>query len=651
MKKPEKKHPIESVPPEQIGRGIAIIAKNGKVAVFEGILQRFDTLEEIRMIRKEIGKAVIFLIPFNQIQERGTEYEAHGTEPIIALLVNDEKEGNVADYQRFRRGMNYLVQLKAKGLEETETNRAELLLQCPPEHLNLKIPGGIQPSMSDEEFMEMVEAGKAEIRAGNVSQVVLSRKFTGQLEGPLPNNREYIDPQAIFANIVEQRGQYMSFFIQFEGRTIMAASPERHLEIRDGKVIMNPIAGTMKKGDFATFEKRLHEFLADPKETDELAQVLDEELKMMAVNCPRGGRVQGPYLRETGAVIHTEYLLEGESGIEPVAALRNTLHAPTLVGSPLASASRIIKAQETESRGYYGGEFGVIDSDGSMDSAIAIRMLDLEHDGHFTVQAGAGIVKDSDPAKEAEETRLKAAGMLSMLSDDRPKDESYLDRVDMDLIQRILAGRNKHLSKFHLESQEGVKADVEELKGKKILIINNEDNFAHMLGHMVSHMGATVEVIDTFDYNPPIHLDADLVILGPGPGDINESEDARMDELHAITETLDHVSTPILGICLGHQALAKYNRMDVVRQDEPTQGMQKEVTLFGEKQKVGFYNSFAVRGGADGVESDLDEKGNVIAMRSEKMEGFQFHPESVMSENGYEILRDALVRLIGKSNS
>ena len=106
-------------------------------------------------------------------------------------------------------------------------------------------------------------------------------------------------------------------FLFSDGREniFLSATPEKHLSVTGTRVEMNPIAGTLRKMDPADtriFHDRLSDFLNDPKESRELAQVLDEELKMMERICEGGGEITGPFLRQNGAVIHTEYLLSGE---------------------------------------------------------------------------------------------------------------------------------------------------------------------------------------------------------------------------------------------------------------------------------------------------------------------------------------------------
>jgi 2-amino-4-deoxychorismate synthase len=165
-----------------------------------------------------------------------------------------------------------------------------------------------------------------------------------------------------------------------------------------------------------------------------------------------------------------------------------------------------------------------------------------------------------------------------------------------------------------------------------------------MLGHMAAKMGCEVTVVDTFDFDPANH-NSDIVILGPGPGNINNEKDERMKKLLSHVDTLRRQNCPVLGICLGHQALAKQRGMSVVKRDFPTQGMQREIELYGKKERVGFYNSYVVKGDDPAVELSRDGEGVVTAMRRGNMIGYQFHPESVMSQHGYELLKKALCEL------
>lgn len=590
--------------------GRLLLEKDGLISAYSGNIHRLRTLEELESLSQESSRKLAFALPFNLIRDRGDIFEAKGDEPIIAIEVLDE-------------------------VSYTRESIEELLAQS-----DLEIEGEISPSVPDGLYQEQVRAAQERIKNGDICQVIISRRFEGRFKDYSPDQLE-----EIYKRLLSQRGQYMTILMDAVETALVGASPERHLEIRDGKVVMNPIAGTLPKGNPEDFEERLMAFLEDRKEINELYQVLDEELKMMAKVCPKGGKIMGPQLRETGAVIHTEYLLEGENGIRPINALRETLYAPTLVGGPLPSASRVINQTEADSRRYYGGIIGVLEDEKTLDSAITIRVAEVRKDGQFAVQAGAGIVRDSDPEKEMAETIAKAGGALKAITGNVHQTERrFLEEVDQDFLRQALERRNEFLSHFHLDKQSELPV-IPELQGKKVVIVNNEDNFAYMLGHMAERMGCKVSVLDTFEFDPD-DCPADIVILGPGPGDINDEKDERMKTLLSHVGILRKRNCPTMGVCLGHQAIAKQDGMAVKKQEVPTQGMQREVDVFGKPEKVAFYNSFSVQGDNPAFEFSRDEKGNVTAMRTKGMVGYQFHPESVMSQNGYILLKEALSGLI-----
>ncbi len=609
----------------------AILEKDGEIASYSGKVHELQSLNELEALRQqEKDSEIVFVNPFNSIRERG--FEAQGEEPILALVAQSE------DIVRITRD-ELLALLKEVGIELEALDSSGKT---------------IVPSINDDDFAQSVANLKTtEIDKGNASQVILSRVFQGKFKDMSPEI-----PKEIFRRLLQSTGQYMTFlFANQESEKaedhqyFVGASPERHLEIYNEYAIMNPIAGTMKKGERAQFEEQLHEFLQDGKEVHELFQVLDEEMKMMAAICPKGGKIEGPFLRETGGVIHTEYLLTGirEEGLESLNALRQTLHAPTLVGGPLESAARSIATHEESSRRYYGGEIGVLKSTGDMDTSIMIRSAEISGSGDVRIQAGAGIVRDSNPEKETLETSAKASGMLAAIEGKSVPTEMLTAEVQ-EKVNSLLSQRNEHLSSFYFENQGDLKP-IESLRGKKVSIVNNEDNFAHLLGHMAGHMGCEVQVVDTFAYDPD-QDDADIVILGPGPGDVNDTENMRMQKLQEITKNLRSEKRPVLGICLGHQVLCQHAGMDIVQQDEPSQGIQTSISIFGKDECVGFYNSFSATAESLPPEASCsvqtDEKGQVITLAGEGMMGTQFHPESVMSENGYVLLAEMLSQLTEK---
>ena len=424
----------------------------------------------------------------------------------------------------------------------------------------------------------------------------------------------------------------------------VSLTPEQHLQVGDEEVTMNPIAGTLRKGDKDTLKERLIEFLRTKKEQNELFQVLDEELKMMESICMDGWRIEWPFLRQNGAVIHTEYTLIGKKNpeIDPLDALRETLHAPTLVGWPIESAARLIKKYETRSRGYYGGEIGILTPDNHLDTAILIRMAHFEPDGTVTIQAGAGITKNSSPLDEAHEVRAKTGGMQAALLWKTQIPPDIQDILEDEEIITTLQSRNKNLSKFHFLDQSNLEEN-DILKDKTATIIDNEDNFSQMLARMMTRMGMRVEVVSTADFDPTINT-SDIVLVWPGPGDINDMTDIKIKTLMWHTRTLMESGRNILWICLGHQAIARTMGVPVERMITPTQWEQIEIDVHGIPEKLWFYNSFCPVD--EGFDDFIYTRQYLPIIRSGNISWFQFHPESVMSQHGYEILEDELVRII-----
>ncbi|MFA5040813.1 MAG: chorismate-binding protein [Bdellovibrionales bacterium] len=609
-------------------RPFALIEKNGRVQCVQGAVHTLDKIEDIHALARKSGRDVAFALPYRVIRERG--FEARGDEPILAM--------------------------------EIETS-----LSLPAEKLAGELPenqidwdGEITASLSDSEYASLVhDFQKNEIERGNASQTTLARSFSGQIEA-----FDVSVALSVYRKILRQRGQYMAVLFanihpadKSRSQFIVGATPERHLEVRGNETIMVPIAGTLRKEGRDTFDKRLDAFLADPKEINELFQVVDEEMKIMGVICPDGGDIEGPFLREIGAVVHTEYRLVGRRGRDTMAALRRTLHAPTVVGSPMESAARIIHKYETQSRRYYAGEIGIYSNprteapNGDLDCAILIRCAEIDGNGKFRVQAGGGLVRDSDPDNEAKESRAKAMGLLGFLTGAAQLQETYLTESLCQKVEPVLRARNEKLSAFWMNRQDPHAEGAPSLDKLKITILNNEDDFAHMVGHILRTMRAEISVVDSLAFNPAAD-DSDIIILGPGPGDPTDMSHPRMKRLQDIIGDMDARRKPMLGICLGHQALAVYKKIDVERQLHSTQGMQRIVELMGEKYRLGFYNSFSpvfnenAKARKD-INFDTDETGRIIAMEGGRFMGFQFHPESIMSEDGAKLLYRALKHLRG----
>ncbi len=594
----------------------AVFEKNGIVTVCQGPVHELKALIDIHALSKTANTDVAFVLPYRAIRERG--FEANGNEPVLALEMQTVLTLPVAEM-------------------------ISLLPEVP-----IAVAGEVVPSLSDADFSALVKKLQdTEIEGGNASQIVLSRRFEGKIAG-----FEVATVLSIYRRLLQRKGQYMTVLFATGSQFIIGATPERHIEIRGNETIMIPIAGTLRKEDRASFTDRLHAFISDAKEINELFQVMDEEMKMMSLVCPSGGSIRGPLLREIGAVIHTEYELVGTRGTDSIAALRHVLHAPTVLGSPMESAARIISKYEPESRRYYSGEVGIYrqprtdEPNGDLDTAILIRCAEIFADGRFAVQAGGGIVRDSDPANEARESRAKAMGILGVITGATADHGIYLTPELRAAIAEKLESRNRHIAEFWMARQDGKAMARYNCGGLRLTILNNEDDFAFMIGHLLRHMGGVVEVVDSLTYDPAAET-ADLVILGPGPGDPTDMTHPRMKKLQTSIAALRQRGKPLLGICLGHQALAFSLGLPVTRQARSTQGLQREVKVFGEVHRLGFYNSFSPVLPEKGtlnpaLKLDCDEDGRVIALQGDGLIGFQFHPESVMSESGYRLLYKAI---------
>jgi phenazine biosynthesis protein phzE len=592
----------------------AIIEKDGAITRYDGTLVKFRSLAWLQEFYKQQTSDIIFLTPFCTIRERW--FMAHGQEPILAIQIS------------------HATSLTREQIDATLSDK-EITFDTP-----------IAPIQDDETFAAKVrEIQEHEIGWGNICQMILSQPYIGKIR-----DFSQRDVESAFRNALQQRGQYMTVLIDDgEGNSFVSLTPEQHLEVTDSTVTMNPIAGTLKKWEtLEGFRSNLLNFLEDIKEKNELFQVLDEELKMMEAICEDGGRIEWPFLRQNGAVIHTEYKLIGKRNpdIEPLDALRETLHAPTLVGWPIESAARLIERYEDRSRRYYGGEVGILTADGHLDTAIMIRSAHFQADGTVTIQAGAGVTKKSKPMDEAREVALKTWGMRSALTggSKMPLDvQSILDEPE---IIAKLQERNKHLSKFHFVEQSNQES-CEQLKWKTATIIDNEDNFTRMIARMMTTMGMIIDIVKTAGFDPTTNT-SDIVVIWPGPGDINDMGDVKIRTLAKHTEELIKQKRNLLGICLGHQVIAKKMWLSVQRMIEPKQWQQWEVYINKTSERVGFYNSFVP---IFHKNSGYMDAGNnhypLQVIQKNNISGFQFHPESVMSQNGYEILRDELIRILG----
>ncbi|WP_030671341.1 anthranilate synthase family protein [Streptomyces cellulosae] len=565
------------------------------------------------------------LVPFRQIRERGFDVRDDGTP--LAVLTPEE---------------THALSLR------------DALAQLPAHDVRVR-DGGFD--VDDEEYAEIVgRVLREEIGRGEGANFVIRRTYEGRVPG-----FSRADALALFRRLLEgERGAYWTFVVHTGDRTLVGASPEVHVRMSGGTVVMNPISGTYRYPAEGPTPEHLLGFLADGKEIEELSMVVDEELKMMCTVGDMGGVVVGPRLKEMAHLAHTEYELRGRSSLDVREVLKETMFAATVTGSPVQNACRVIERHEAGGRGYYAGALALIgrDSGGAqtLDSPILIRTADIDADGRLRVPVGATLVRGSDPAGEVAETHAKAAGVLAALGvrPARPRAESVRPRLaDDPRVRAALDGRRASLAPFWLRMQER----SDELTGHA-LVVDGEDTFTAMLAHVLRSSGLTVTVRRYDDPGLPdaVRAHEGPVVLGPGPGDPSDTADPKMRLLRALTaEVIRDNRHGVLGVCLGHELLAAELGLEIVRKEVPYQGAQTEIDLFGRSETVGFYNSFVARcddeAGAElaahGVEVSRSGSGEVHALRGGGFAGVQFHPESVLTLNGAVIVRDLVGRLRG----
>ena len=526
------------------------------------------------------------------------------------------------------------------------------LLNAPPSR-PIILEAGIQYTETTEEYADIINRVlRDEIGNGEGANFVIPRTARGKI-----CDFSISSALNIFRSLVaNDYGTYWKFLLYDGDRVFVGSTPERHLSVDSGRVRMNPISGTFRKdahsGNRTRLKRDLLAFINDSKEINELFMVVDEELKMMARMCEKGGTIIGPLLKEMSRLIHSEYLLSGWSDKDILTLFRDSMFAATVVGSPVENACNIIKKYTTRARRYYGSALLLIGRDEAgndfLHSPITIRTAEIEADGSLCLSVGATLVKDSLPDEEVRETEAKAAALLDSIlkSDVTSGHPPLLPRLanDDDIVENLLQ-RNEHLSHFWFFRQVGLKLQANANQRLRLTLIHNDDDFLFMLRHIFNALGLRTAIIPWVDYD--IERDtADITLIGPGPGNPNQDDVPKIARNMAIATELLRRQRRLLCICLGHQILCRTLGYSVEKLDLPLQGSQEEITLFGRRERVGFYNTFVPKLGGrtnQGYEvSTLNGSDELIAIRGKNFIGYQFHPESVLSQNGCAILAQAV---------
>lgn len=268
---------------------------------------------------------------------------------------------------------------------------------------------GVRPNTTKEKFERDVETAKERLRAGEIFQVVLSQRFDVESE---------LDPLVFYSRLRRINPSNYMFYLDFDSK-VVGASPESLVRVTGDKMETNPIAGTRPRGKNEEKDARLkEELLADPKENAEHVMLVDlgrNDIGKVA----KFGSVKVPDYKVVEKYSHVQHIVSRvtgklEEGKDVFDGFKATFPAGTLTGAPKVRAMEIIDELETTRRGLYGGCVGYFSANGNMDFAIAIRTA-IVQGGTYRIQAGAGIVLDSNPQKEYNECKSKAEALMEAL--------------------------------------------------------------------------------------------------------------------------------------------------------------------------------------------------------------------------------------------
>ncbi|MSM39213.1 MAG: anthranilate synthase component I [Geobacter sp.] len=266
------------------------------------------------------------------------------------------------------------------------------------------------PNFSREAFEAAVEKTKEYVRAGDVFQLVLSQRFSGELT---------VEPLDIYRVLRTLNPSPYMFFLRLDETLVVGASPEVMVRKEGERVELRPIAGTRPRGATAEEDDALeHEMMADPKERAEHVMLVDLGRNDLGRVC-KTGTVRVSELMTVERYSHVMHIVSNVQGVleeekDAFDVVRATFPAGTLSGAPKVRAMEIIDELEPCRREIYGGAVGYFSFSGNMDLAIAIRTLVIK-DGKIHLQAGAGIVADSVPATEYQETVNKAMAVVKAI--------------------------------------------------------------------------------------------------------------------------------------------------------------------------------------------------------------------------------------------
>jgi anthranilate synthase len=462
------------------------------------------------------------------------------------------------------------------------------------------------------EYQATVETARAAFARGDLFEAVPGQLFAEPCER---------SPAEVFQRLCRiNPSPYGALMNLGDGEFLVSASPEMFVRSDGKRVETCPISGTIARGvDAIGDAEQIRQLLNSEKDEFELNMCTDVDRNDKARVCVPGTiKVLARRQIETySKLFHTVDHVEGmlRPGFDSLDAFLTHAWAVTVTGAPKLWAMQFVEDHERSSRRWYAGAIGAVNFDGSINTGLTIRTIRMK-DGLAEVRVGATCLFDSDPAAEDRECQVKAAALFQALRGDPPK----------------------RLSAFAPDATGS---------GKRVLLIDHDDSFVHMLADYFRQVGASVTVVRHVHALDMLKQKKyDLLVLSPGPGrpedfGISKTIDAALDS-----------KLPIFGVCLGVQAIGEYFGGQLGQLGQPAHGRPSRVQVRGGRLMqnlpneivIGRYHSLYVE--RDSMPDVLDvtastEDGVAMAIEHKSLPvgGVQFHPESLMSLGGEVGLR------------
>ncbi len=354
---------LGEIPPDDLGFPDAVISLVGQIAAYDYWRQRVTLIDSVVVPpgASQPERGALYDAALRRLEEMATEGAQPGDEPLVS----------------------------------------------PPERDD-ELPA-VRRRTSPELYAAAVDVAKEHIAAGDIFQVVLAQRFDLDLDA---------EPFDLYRSLRQVNPSPYMYFLRHPELCVVGSSPEPMVQLQGGRVVSRPIAGTRRRGRDDEHDRRMAaELIEHPKERAEHVMLVDLARNDVGRVVDYGTETVDELmtLERYSHVMHLTSEVSGRlrEGLGPIDVLRATLPAGTVSGAPKIRAMQIIDELEPAKRGPYAGVVGYFDFSGNLDTAIAIRTMLIAPDGRASVQAGAGIVADSDPAAEDLECRHKAAALLA----------------------------------------------------------------------------------------------------------------------------------------------------------------------------------------------------------------------------------------------